>query len=147
MTIVRFSARLTVAALLGCGCRGDSESSTKRTLREEGEPPGEWTDGADNDADGWFDCDDNGCWSAPDCDGPPSGDADTGTDTDVTYTLGFDCDETLVDVLESYGLFDCTVTFAGAGMLDVTDARLSTFEGTWEVTEHDCGASGLEEAV
>ena len=34
--------------------------------RIEGTIAGDCTDGADNDADGWFDCDD-GCTNAPDC--------------------------------------------------------------------------------
>ena len=33
----------------------------------EGDEPGECTDGADNDRDGLFDCDDPGCEGAPDC--------------------------------------------------------------------------------
>ena len=35
--------------------------------RIEGTMLGDCTDGADNDADGWFDCDDDGCTNAPDC--------------------------------------------------------------------------------
>ena len=35
--------------------------------RIEGTQPGDCTDGADNDADGKFDCKDDGCSGAPDC--------------------------------------------------------------------------------
>ena len=35
----------------------------------EGDVSGECSDGADNDRDGYFDCEDNGCWNAPDCGG------------------------------------------------------------------------------
>ncbi len=41
----------------------------------EGRRPFECRDGVDNDGDGYFDCDDNGCWGSPDC---PNG---TGGDT------------------------------------------------------------------
>jgi hypothetical protein len=37
------------------------------TLRVEGQNPGECSDGADNDADGLYDCDDPDCAGAPDC--------------------------------------------------------------------------------
>jgi hypothetical protein len=80
-----------VVALGGCG-----KEAT------EGSNPGECTDAADNDADGFFDCDDNGCWGAPTCAGagttdtdgvPVGGNVDTdddttpsGDDTDVADT-------------------------------------------------------------
>ncbi len=41
----------------------------------EGDEPGECSDGADNDEDGDFDCDDTDCIGAPDCDGSGSGDS------------------------------------------------------------------------
>ncbi len=33
----------------------------------EGDDAGECSDGADNDRDGYFDCQDNECWDSPDC--------------------------------------------------------------------------------
>lgn len=57
----------------------------------EGDDPGECSDGADNDRDGAFDCDDKDCAASPDCkgkasepDAPPwaSGDADEDEDED-----------------------------------------------------------------
>jgi len=47
----------------------------------EGDDPGECTDGADNDQDGLFDCDDPNCWGSPDCAGTGDDD-DTGSDDD-----------------------------------------------------------------
>jgi len=53
----------------------------------EGDEPGECSDGADNDQDGLFDCDDPNCFGSPDC----SGDDDTSPSdgvpqiTNVTY--------------------------------------------------------------
>ncbi len=45
----------------------------------EGDDPGECSDGADNDRDGYFDCDDQDCDASPDCGG---GDDDDATDAD-----------------------------------------------------------------
>ncbi len=57
MTLVRHL--LTTAALLVlCSCQPS---------RYEGGQPGDCTDGADNDADGNYDCLDDGCLAAPDC--------------------------------------------------------------------------------
>jgi hypothetical protein len=44
----------------------------------EGANPGDCEDKADNDADGFFDCDDNGCWAAPTCAGSGTHDTDPG---------------------------------------------------------------------
>ena len=54
---------------------GDGE----KTDDYEGDAAGECTDGADNDRDGTFDCDDDGCSGSPDCAGDDTGDPqDTG---------------------------------------------------------------------
>lgn len=53
-----FCALVGVAALPGC--EGE----------REGDDPGECADGADNDSDGHFDCDDQDCSGAPDCPRP-----------------------------------------------------------------------------
>ncbi len=47
----------------------------------EGNQPGECSDGADNDSDGYFDCEDRDCWGAPACD--EDGDDDTADDDDA----------------------------------------------------------------
>ncbi|MBN1336283.1 MAG: hypothetical protein JXB39_10005, partial [Deltaproteobacteria bacterium] len=44
----------------------------------EGTEPGDCSDGADNDGDGLFDCDDDGCAGSPDCE-----ESDTDTDSDT----------------------------------------------------------------
>ena len=46
-------------------------------VEHEGDDAGECLDGADNDQDGYFDCDDAGCWGSPDCV------EDTGSPTDT----------------------------------------------------------------
>jgi hypothetical protein len=67
----------------------DSDSGTDEF---EGDSPGECTDGADNDRDGLFDCDDTDCAAAPECSdvdpadegpsdvGPDDGPSDVGPD-------------------------------------------------------------------
>lgn len=44
----------------------------------EGDDPGECTDGADNDRDGDFDCNDDGCEESPHCEGGGADDLDSG---------------------------------------------------------------------
>jgi hypothetical protein len=68
---------LTIAILLASAC-----TETRRAAgRVEGMNPGECSDGADNDGDGFFDCNDSDCARAPNCtDGavPDSSPGDTG---------------------------------------------------------------------
>ncbi len=55
----------------------------------EGDDAGECSDGADNDLDGLFDCDDDECAGSPDCDEPEDSeplDSDTPIDTGETDT-------------------------------------------------------------
>jgi hypothetical protein len=55
---------------------GDDDSTP--TGNYEGDQPGECSDGADNDQDGLFDCDDPDCFGAPDCGGDDDDDDDDG---------------------------------------------------------------------
>ncbi len=48
----------------------------------EGDEGGECSDGADNDQDGLFDCNDPGCYGSPDCDGSGDDDDDDNGDDD-----------------------------------------------------------------
>ncbi len=48
---------------------GDDDDSQDDDDAFEGDEPGECTDGADNDMDGLFDCDDSDCEGSPDCQG------------------------------------------------------------------------------
>ena len=59
----------------------------------EGNQPGECTDGADNDSNGYFDCDDRSCFGAPDCTGEGPDDDDAADDDDTTN----DDDDTSID--------------------------------------------------
>src|SRR4051812_24014271 len=57
----------------------------------EGDDPAECKDGADNDDDGRFDCDDVGCNESPDC-AVESSDADTDADSDADADADSDAD-------------------------------------------------------
>jgi hypothetical protein len=111
----------------------------------EGDEAGECRDGADNDQNGYFDCQDNGCWGSPDCDG-----VDPGTDTSVqegqldlrlaglktatiTYTLAYEFD------LPVFGIDSCVLHYAGTGdsFAEGADMRV-TMKGTWTIVETDC---------
>ncbi|RZO60005.1 MAG: hypothetical protein EVA89_13870, partial [Sandaracinaceae bacterium] len=64
--------------------------------RQEGTIAGDCTDGADNDGDGAFDCDDSGCTRAPSCQGrdagiDPGGDAQVARDADVGRDAQMGC--------------------------------------------------------
>lgn len=61
---MRYLALILAVGLIGTGC-GDAR--TDGGPRTEGQLPGDCSDGADNDVDGMFDCDDNGCVGAPAC--------------------------------------------------------------------------------
>ena len=64
---------LLLLALLLTACGGDitvieqGDDDDSAPAPYEGDDPGECSDGADNDQDGLFDCDDPGCEGSPDC--------------------------------------------------------------------------------
>lgn len=67
----------------GCPADDDDDSATDdddATPNFEGDEPGECDDGADNDQDGAFDCEDEDCWGSTDCEDeePPGGCAEAG---------------------------------------------------------------------
>lgn len=82
---------LTLLALLACrnaDITVHPDSSDQLTGLEqeqfEGDDAGECRDGADNDRDGSFDCDDSECWGSSDCSHDTAGTVDTdGDDTGV----------------------------------------------------------------
>ena len=55
---------------------------------EEGTEVGDCADGADNDADGYFDCDDKGCSGAPDCDEEESEDSEEDSEDELDEDTG-----------------------------------------------------------
>lgn len=87
---------LSLGVLAGCGEEKSDSSGqddpTDEPLPSEGLNPGECTDGADNDGDGDFDCNDSDCAGSPDCSeaNTPGGCSD-GADNDRDGL--FDCDD------------------------------------------------------
>ncbi len=86
-----------VTLILSLGCLGIGNKDV------EGDEAGECSDGADNDQNGLFDCDDEGCAGSPDCqeelgdtdtegDTDTDADADTDTDTDADADADTDAD-------------------------------------------------------
>jgi len=72
--ITRFAPLTLLAALLAIAL------APRCTEDIEGNEPNECSDGADNDSDGYFDCEDRDCWGAPACD--ENGDDDDNSDDD-----------------------------------------------------------------
>jgi len=110
-----FVSLLGFSTFLACG---EEEKETR--TEPEGANPGECTDGADNDFDGDYDCNDSDCAGSPDC---IESDEDTGTDTDEESDQDSDGDGILdtVDETESYCFWDVSYTYA--------DGRVSSFTG------------------
>ncbi len=110
----------------------------------EGTAGGDCRDGADNDADGLFDCDDDGCAASPDCEGidenaAPSGaaiaiePAAPGDDDDLTCTIVTEATDPNGDPV-SY-TFAWARSGADAGVSGATvGAALTTGGDTWTCT-------------
>ena len=126
----------------------------------EGDDPGECDDGADNDRDGFFDCDDNDCQNSPICTGGDAdtdtdtdGDVDTDTDTDADADADTDADTdpNSIDNLVSFeltysfqltvtGLGACTQNFVASGDFVQSQGDWVRFNGPWERVSSDCAA-------
>ena len=69
---MRVLVSLMTFGLLSCSATSSMQETTDGTptdIEYEGDDPGECSDGADNDMDGFFDCNDNECMMSPDCTG------------------------------------------------------------------------------
>ncbi len=68
-------AVLSLSASLASACIGDKsgDEDDDDAAEVEGDEPGECSDGADNDGDGDFDCDDSDCYGSPVCDDDDTG--------------------------------------------------------------------------
>jgi hypothetical protein len=133
----------------------------------EGDDAEECRDGADNDQDGYFDCQDNGCWDSPDCagdddtgdddsvvdddsvtDDDSTGDDDTAGDDDpcgsgdeAAGLLGFTLTYSMAYDYnpEPIGITDCVMTYDGASTALVeTRGRCARWEGSWSQTGTNC---------
>ena len=150
--------------LLGLMTLGLISCSAKSTMMDtseseyEGDDPGECSDGADNDQDGFFDCADNECMMSPDCEetpgtpgGTPGGTTGGTTPTGTTPT---DCEGPLCDFIsmqlifgaefdwdtaaEAFGGVDCYVEFGGEGDFHAVEGNYLVFAGTWDERSDDC---------
>jgi formylglycine-generating enzyme required for sulfatase activity len=125
---------------LGVSCDDGGED-------REGDDPGECDDGADNDSDGLFDCDDDDCAGAPVCgggdgdadsDADTDGDADSDADGDVpgdwvivrpgTLTMG-EGSETQHEVTLTHGFLISTTEVTQAEFEEVMGYNPSSFDG------------------
>ena len=107
---------------VGGGGGGDDDDSAAQQI--EGDDPGECEDGADNDADGLFDCDDPDCAGAPVCQGDDddaTGDDDDATGDDDDSAVGDDDDSAggcLVGEIEDCDGTCVDSTWLGDGLCD-----------------------------
>ena len=132
-------------ALHGCGDKGadngggggSGDDGAGSTTEPEGTNAGECTDGADNDGDGDFDCNDSDCAGSPDCSeaNTPGGCSD-GADNDQDGL--FDCDDpdcvgdpVCGDGIEGNDAGECDdgVDNDGDGLTDCEDDDCAGFEG------------------
>ncbi len=95
----------------------DSEDETADVRTEpEGTFPGECTDGADNDSDGAYDCDDSDCAGSPDC----QGSQDT-AESDCDDTGHPECPDDWIELPESGSCI-----------------QLQTDAASWQEAEDNC---------
>ena len=113
------SSRVWAVLALASACTKVEVPETTNTANTlfEGDEPGECTDGADNDVDGYYDCGDIDCWGSPDCantnqdadadtDADSDSDADADTDTDTDSDTDTDTDTNPDAVVEHLKGFD-----------------------------------------
>ena len=127
----------------GCNATDKGEQGADEEVKPgdyEGDDAGECRDGADNDQDGYFDCQDNGCWDSPDCDSAGDADVDADADADADVDVDTDTDtETVpctdpicdlteveisvrydwipIDLLAALSFCPCYTTYAGEGLV------------------------------
>ena len=116
----------------GPACHGDDPV--------EGQNPGECADGADNDSDGQFDCDDPDCFGSPDCEADTDTDSDADTDTDTdsdadtdtgppdVHNDGSYCDENTL-ILPDGTTIDCEELHGYCGETEGGEGACMWYEG------------------
>ena len=118
----------TVALSVGCGKSDDTggdDPDTASRVEPEGAFPGECDDGADNDYDGDYDCNDTDCEWALDCyENFTDGDCSDGADNDRDGL--FDCDDP-----------DCADDPSCAMEDDCTDGADNDLDGLFDCDDPD----------
>ncbi len=94
---------------------------------EEGQFSGECVDGADNDGDGAFDCDDSSCSGSPDCAGPNENAAPSGAAVSISPEMPGDDDD-----------LTCTIVTPA---IDPNGDSI-TYSYAWTVNGGDAGVDG-----
>jgi len=105
--VAAYAAYLGIA-VIGVGCGGE-DTGDFRGSRIEGTEPGDCEDGADNDADGLFDCADPSCAASPLCDGGTGGTSGSGGVAGVGGA-SLSCDARKNDRPDSVIAFWCMLT-------------------------------------
>ena len=125
---------VSLAVLQGCGedsgdgDGGNDSGGSDSDPGYEGDAPGECVDRADNDQDGLFDCQDEGCANSPDCDtstdsgsqNTDSSNTDTNTQTTDTGTQNSDTNTQNTDTGTQTGDTNTQNTDTGTGNADTT---------------------------
>jgi len=126
MKTLLFAPLLGFSTFLACG----EEDKDART-EPEGANPGECTDGADNDFDGDYDCNDSDCSGSPDC---LESDCDDGADNDQDGD--FDCDDS--DCADAPA---CVDDFEGDEAGECTDGVDNDSDGLIDCEDPNCEGS------
>ena len=148
---------LTALFLVSCGADEKEE-----TVEYEGDDAGECSDGADNDLDGYFDCQDNGCWGSPDCAGTGTaggtggsgdggsgdgGSGDGGAAGIAAHLTAFDLSYTLTLDFDTFGetyFTDCENTYSASGDQVGSVGEQVTFEGPWVLSSTTCTDNAVD---
>lgn len=132
-----FLLALGLPVLTACGGKDDTAGDQSAY---EGDEAGECTDGADNDQDGQFDCDDEGCNGSPDCDEADTDtDADSDSDTDADSDADADADSDAdTDADSDVECIPCEGNFAITNGFDLAEAaQCASISGYVYVTGQD----------
>ncbi len=122
----RLSVLLASSALFFVAACGDGRVEVPGA-GGEGSVGGDCRDGADNDEDGLFDCDDDGCAASPDCEGSDENAAPSGAAIAIEPAAPTDADD-----------LTCTI------VTEATDPNgdALTYRYAWAVNGADAGISG-----
>ncbi len=126
MYSTRLSQILASSALFVVAACGDGRVQVPGA-GAEGAVGGDCRDGADNDEDGLFDCDDDGCAASPDCEGSDENAAPSGAAIAIEPAAPTDADD-----------LTCTI------VTEATDPNgdALTYRYAWAVNGADAGISG-----
>ncbi|MEC9390210.1 MAG: hypothetical protein VX944_09060, partial [Myxococcota bacterium] len=120
---MRFALLALLMVPLASGCGTNDEK------RIEGTEAGDCSDGADNDGDGAFDCDDDGCEGSPDCEQEATDTSETANDGEQPDTAGNQGGDTAAQADSGNASDSGAVTDSGRAT-DTGGADTGTSDGT-----------------